>query len=197
MKVYLTIGIPKWLDEIFVRPMMRYRKWKYGYAFRRIYIGEGLYTIVDPDIYYRIGHLRWSVCGDERKDYAARIDRKFRYGRTKTIFLHREIMNAPRGLLVDHRNGDSLDNRRANLRLATHSQNMQNRRKRKNTTSRYTGVCFEKRRKKWTANITVNKKKIWIGRFDDEIEAAKAYDEAARKEHGEFARLNFGESADS
>jgi hypothetical protein len=191
--VGIQIKIPVWIDRIFAWPVMMYRKWKYGYKFRRIYIGEGLYTIVDPDIYYRLGHLRWSVCGDGRKDYAARIDRKFRYGRTKTIFLHREIMNAPKGILVDHSNGESLDNRRDNLRLATHSQNMQNRRKRKNTTSRYAGVYFEKRRKKWTANININKKKIWLGRFDDEIEAAKAYDEAARKYHGEFARLNFTE----
>jgi hypothetical protein len=167
------------------------RQFHYGYMFRRIYIGEGFYTIVDPDIYYRVGHLKWSVCGDERKDYAARIDRKFRYGRTKTIFLHREIMNAPKGLLVDHHNGKSLDNRMDNLRLATHSQNMQNRRKRKNTTSQYVGIYFEKRRKKWTAGITVNKKKIWLGRFDDEKAAARAYDEAARRYHKKFARLNF------
>ena len=193
MKATITIRIPKWLDQIFVWSVLMIRRFHYGYMFRRIYIGEGLYTIVDPDIYYRVGHLKWSVCGDGRKDYAARIDRKFRYGRTKTIFLHREIMNAPKGLLVDHHNGKSLDNRMDNLRLATHSQNMQNRRKRKNTTSQYVGIYFEKRRKKWTAGITVNKKKIWLGRFDDEKAAARAYDEAARKYHKEFARLNFPE----
>ena len=187
----IQITIPDCIDRVFTLPLMIYRKARYGYTYRRIYLGEGFYTIVDPEVYYRIGKCKWSVCGDGNKLYAARIEKEFRYGRTKTIFLHREIIKAPKGKLVDHQNGKSLDNRIANLRLATHRQNMQNRTKRKNTTSQYKGVCFERRRNKWTAGITVNKKKIWLGRFDDEVSAAKAYDKAARRYHDEFARLNF------
>ena len=104
-------------------------------------------------------------------------------------------MRAPRGLLVDHRNGDGLDNRRDNLRLATHSENMMNRPKIKSpTTSRFVGVYFDKARRLWVARIHLNGKCIWLGRFATEIEAAKAYDEAAKKYHGEFARLNFPEA---
>ena len=111
-----------------------------------------------------------------------------------TVRMHREIMNAPAGLLVDHKNRNPLDNRRANLRLATHSQNMQNRGKfRSNATSQFIGVCLVKKTGKWKAQIKHQKKYIFLGEFDSEIDAAKAYDAAAIKYHGEFARLNFQE----
>jgi hypothetical protein len=103
-------------------------------------------------------------------------------------------MNPPPGLLVDHRNCNSLDNRRANLRLATHQENMRNRRKRKNTSSRFIGVTFDKQRGKWLARIIYQGKRIFLGRFDTEIEAARAYDAAVKKYHIEFARLNFPEN---
>jgi hypothetical protein len=106
--------------------------------------------------------------------------------------MHREIMNPPEHLLVDHRNNDTLDNRRANLRLATHSENSYNRPKTKaKTTSQYIGIYLEKRTGRWTVKIRANGKRLWLGRFELEIEAAKAYDAAAKKYHGEFARLNF------
>ena len=101
-------------------------------------------------------------------------------------------MNAPKGLLVDHENGDTLDNRRANLRLATHYQNTCNRRKIKSkTSSRFIGLYFEKRSSRWVTAIKNHGKKIYLGRFKSEIDAAHAYDEAAKKYHGEFAHLNF------
>jgi hypothetical protein len=102
-------------------------------------------------------------------------------------------MNPPADLVIDHRNCDGLDNRRSNLRFATHAQNTLNRRKKKNAVSQFRGVWFYKG--KWGSQISSQGKRMFLGRFDNEIDAAKAYDEAARKYHGEFARLNFPELA--
>jgi hypothetical protein len=172
---------------------MVYRKLKYGYDFRRIYLGDGEWTIVDVDIYYRLGNLKWYLKGNRGTKFYAVRSVKIGIGRTKMLSLHREIMNQPKGVLVDHKNNCSLDNRRANLRLATPSQNAQNAPKRKNTSSRFIGISFDKRRKKWRASISYKGKRIWLGYFDNEIDAALAYDAAARKYYGEFARLNFSE----
>jgi len=100
-------------------------------------------------------------------------------------------MNSKDGEFVDHRNCEPLDNRKSNLRFATRSENMCNRRKRKKATSRFLGVAYCKAEGKWQSVIAHNKKRTWLGRFDSEIEAALAHDEAAKRLHGEFARLNF------
>jgi len=189
----VEIKIPDWLDRVCVWPVMWYRKRKYGEAFRRIDLGEGEFTIVDAADYYRYGKFKWSVVGTGKNLYAVR-NVKVGPKLTTITRLHREIMNAPRGLLVDHRNNDGLDNRRSNLRLATHSQNQCNKRKTgSKTSSRFRGVYFDKRRMLWQAYIRYNGKRIYLGKFDDEIEAARAYDRAAREYHKEFAKLNFPE----
>jgi hypothetical protein len=189
----IEIRVPDWLDRICAWPVMLYRKRKYGYDFRRIDLGEGEFTIVDAADYYRYGKLKWSVVGTGRNLYAIR-NVKAGPKLTKIVRLHREIMNAPRGILVDHKDNDGLDNRGSNLRLATHSQNQCNKRKTgSKTSSKFRGVYFDKRRVQWHAYIRYNGKRIYLGSFKSENEAGKAYDAAAKKYHGEFARLNFSE----
>jgi hypothetical protein len=188
--VNVTFRIPVWLDAIFVWPVLLYRWLKFGYAYRRIYLGEGEWTLVDPDVYYRFKNLNLFLSGNGSKFYAARCV-KIGPGKTRLLRLHREIMNPPASMLIDHKNCNPLDNRVANLRLATRSQNMYNKTKTKSkTSSKYIGVCFSKDRNKWEVRIYCQKRKIWLGRFDSEIDAARAYDRAALKYHGEFARLN-------
>jgi hypothetical protein len=190
--VRVEIKIPEWLDRIFTWPAVVYRKWKYGYSFRRIYLGEGLFALLDCEDYYRYGHLKWSVAGKDGKFYAIRGVR-ISPREIKIRRLHREIMNAKDDELIDHRNGNSLDDRRANLRRATLSQNSCNRQKTKSclSTSRYRGVTFFPRTGRWLTRIKYRGKCIYLGYFESETDAAKAYDRAAKKYHKDFARLNF------
>jgi len=110
--------------------------------------------------------------------------------------MHRQIINPPKHLVVDHINHHGFDNRKANLRPATRAQNSLNRPyifKRKDSPSKYKGVTWHKHKKKWQVQICFGGKHKTVGYFDDEIEAAKAYDEAAKYYHKEFAVLNFNE----
>jgi hypothetical protein len=95
--------------------------------------------------------------------------------------------------VVDHKNGDKLDNRRENLRICTIAENIRNSKTstKKGKTSRYKGVYWVGRIKKWVARIHVDRKGLHVGVFTDEAEAARAYDVAARQHFGEFARTNF------
>ena len=100
-------------------------------------------------------------------------------------------MDAPEGLLVDHINGNSLDNRKANLRLATYMQNNWNTRRGINEgSSKYKGVGWMKKEKKWRAKFRRNHKTVHLGVFDDEKAAARAYNKAVSEHRGEFAVLN-------
>jgi hypothetical protein len=191
--VSITIKVPNWLDMIFAWPVMVYRRWKYGCVFRKIFLGEGFYTIVDLSDYYLLNNFRWSAKRDRRNIYAVRFLNE-PLKQATIVSLHRIILNSPPNFLVDHKNGHTLDNRRENLRLATRSQNVHNKCKTQSeTSSKFIGVSLEKRRGRWDVRIRHEGKQIWIGAFDNEIDAAKAYDEAAKKYHGEFARLNFSE----
>ena len=188
--IKIKLKIPDWLDRIFVWPVLEYRKLKYGYPFRRIPLTDGKYAIVDPPDYYRFGSLDWCANEFSYGTYAVRLNNKGDKS-PKILSLHRLIIDAPPGLLVDHQNGNPLDDRLANLRLATNAQNSCNRKKRKNTSSKYFGVSYINKFGKWRVKIKKNGKEFHIGYFSDEIEAAHAYDEAAKKYHGIFAKLNF------
>jgi hypothetical protein len=198
MKLRLTIRFPDWLDKFFTFPLLTYRRLRFGHPFRKIRLTEGKFTIVDPDVFYQFNAFDWLTAGRDDNLYAARVIRS-KTGRLNTIYMHREIFftlseHSESNGLVDHKNTNSLDNRRQNLRLATHSQNSCNtRRDKSNTYSRYRGVSFSKRKSKWFSAIRANGRKLWLGYFNNEIDAAVAYDEAARKYHKDFAQLNFPE----
>jgi len=191
MSATYSISIPEWLDRVITYPLMVYRRLKYGYTFRRIYLGDGIYTIVDADVFYLLSHYKWYLKGNSGNQFYAARSIKIGPARTKLSYMHREIMNNPKGFFVDHLKGNPLDNRRASLRVATRSQNAQNTPKRKNTSSRFTGVSFEKEHKKWRACIYYERKRMHLGYFDNQIDAAKAYDAAARKYYGKHAKVNF------
>lgn len=104
--------------------------------------------------------------------------------------MHRLIMRPPDGIDVDHIKGNRLDNRKCNLRLATRQQNLRNSKKRAGCSSRFKGVCWHNQNNNWRVRIKVDGKEKALGCYSDEIEAAKAYNEAAIKYFGAFANLN-------
>lgn len=116
------------------------------------------------------------------------------YEGVKNQLLHRIITNAKKGETVDHKNGNSLDNTRSNLRICTQAENCRNQKRKITNTSGYKGVsifkAYAKYNKQFVAEITVNYKRISLGYFGTPEEAALAYNKAALEHHGEFAKLN-------
>ena len=161
---------------------------------REIPLTRGQVAIVDAADYGWLTAFNWCATRN-RPDgvwYATRRMVMSEPGYTrppKQHLMHREIMGFPLAE-VDHRNGNDLDNRRENLRDATHAQNLMNRRS-GHGLSRFIGVSMDRRRGIWRANIRVGGKQKCLGRFDTETDAALARDEASRRYFGEFASLNF------
>lgn len=168
----------------------------------QIILSQDQAVLIDAQDYLKVSGLKWFAARTRSGFYAATNIRK-PDGKTTILMMHRLIMDAPKGREVDHKNGDTLDNRRNNLRLCSHADNMHNcKMPQRNKTSRYKGVSYSiydsrLRRKKWSAYISVNKKTVHLGWFDNETAAAQAYNSAAIRFFGEFARLNDIERGDS
>ncbi len=152
--------------------------------FRTIPLTQGKVAIVDAGDYDRLACHKWHAKRVGDSFYAARSE-----GRTM-IFMHREILNAPDGLVCDHKNHDALDNRRSNLRICTQAENCRNSRPRKGGTSQYKGVSWHNKAHKWRASICYDGVNKHIGYYDYEQDAAIAYDDMAIELFGEFACLN-------
>ncbi len=142
--------------------------------------GQGQCALVDDDDFAAASVYTWYMT---RHGYIAT-------GKT-ALLLHRLIIGEPpSGLVVDHIDGNRLNNQRANLRFATKAENAQNSSPRQNASSQFKGVCWRKDCQLWYARISVNKTEIYLGRFTLERDAARAYNVAAVQYHGEFAHLN-------
>lgn len=162
---------------------------------KEIQLTQGKVAIVDDEDYKYLNQFKWHF--SERKkggqSFAGRQPSRKLPGPRRTIVMHREIMDAQKGMQVDHINHNTLDNRKCNLRLCNNQENLRNKRINQNKNkSGFKGVSWYKPSSKWRAEIMVSKKNIYIGYFKNPIEAALAYDEKARELFGEFAYTNFG-----
>jgi len=188
----LVINISEGVDWLIVLLVLLYRRLRYGYPFRKIPLTQGEFAIVDPEDYPHLAKYRWHLAKSPSGSYAARWHHPKHSKQRKKIWMHRQVISVPRGMVCDHKNRNGLDNRRANLRPATISQNLSNRAKRRTKTrSKYKGLEWDRIQRKWKARIQINSRKIYLGSFASQIDAAKSYDKAARKYHKEFAVLNF------
>ena len=152
---------------------------------KKIPLTQGKVALVDDDDFEWINQWKW-YCSH---DYAARPYGKWPH--QHKIWMHREINHTPDGYETDHINNNSLDNRRSNLRTCKHSENVKNRSLGRDNTSKYKGVTWHKASKKWAAQIGAHNLHFHLGLFSTAGEAAKAYDEAALKKFGKFAKINF------
>lgn len=144
---------------------------------------KGVEILVDDSDYEWLSEFKWCI-GDR---YAMRTS--YANGDRVTILMHREIMNTPNGYSTDHINGNKLDNRRCNLRICTHTENMKNRRSHSGKTTGIQGVykTVGSKKKPFEARIQVDKWQIYLGRFVTAEEAQQVYIDASLKYHGAFS----------
>lgn len=153
-----------------------------------IKLSKNKFAKVDDEDFEYLNKWKWSVSSN---NYAVRrVSRKLKGKNNIIILMHRQIMKTNKNMQTDHINQNKLDNQKSNLRMCTRSENSCNRLKRKNTSSKYKGVCWDKAKKKWVAQVWKDNVKVLNKRFPTEKEAAIAYNKKSKIFHKEFAILN-------
>jgi hypothetical protein len=156
---------------------------------REIPLTRGMVALVDDADYEALSHWSWSIHDNGRQMYAKR--RSNVAGHDNVVKMHRQLMLPDPGQVVDHINGNGLDNRKANLRIASKSNNGANRSKTIVNTSGYKGVFWHAQTRKWLVKVKRGGRQHYVGIFSDPIDAALAYDARAIELFGEYARPNF------
>lgn len=157
---------------------------------KMIWLTKGQFTLVDDEDFEYLSQWKWKATKIKNSYYATRSVHK-KEGKFSTMFIHRIVLNVTdRNILIDHRDGNPLNNQKNNLRPANKSENAANQKARSGCTSKYLGVSWHKPLNKWKVNLQKDKVNRHIGYFASEQDAALAYNNAAKIFHGEFANLN-------
>ena len=154
---------------------------------RQIRLSNGQMTKVDDEDFDYLNQWKWQC---SKRGYAMRsiwVKKEDGNYRHTTLYLHKVLLIAPRGYLVDHANRRPLDNRKSNLRLATREQNTQNAKIRIDNTTGYKGVCWREKSRDFVAYINVNGKRVHLKTYKRVEDAISARKEAEIKYHGQFA----------
>lgn len=156
-----------------------------------ITLSAGFVAMIDAaDVHLVDGH-NWSALKHPNRHTCYAMRRGSAAGeKFRNVQMHRILMGFPEGFQVDHIDGNGLNNRRSNLRLATHSENQRNSKTPKSNTSGIKGVSWAANVNKWKATISFDNKQKHLGFFSEKADAAKAYADAAQRIHGTFARLD-------
>lgn len=147
---------------------------------KKIITKEGKEVLVDDEDFEYLSEFDWGMA----KDYPRTTIQNTSY------YLHKMVMGVSSDSLVDHVDGNTLNNQKSNLRKCSKLENSRNRKLSKRNKSGYKGVTWYSRNEKWRASISVNNKVLWLGLFVNPVDAAIAYDLAAKRYYGEFAKTN-------
>ena len=149
------------------------------------------YALVDDEDYEKIKQFNWTIKKVAYNNYVAIRPFVNEWGDKSSIAMHHEIIKVPKGKHIRHINDNKLDNRKCNLEIVTKSESQMSRKKRKETTSKYKGVSWSHKKKKWIASISLLMGTKNLGTFNNPVDAAIAYDDAAREYFEKCANTNF------